>query len=130
MTLEARTISLSIARDWREAYAFLCVPENFRQWASGLGRLSLREGTWITETPEGRMQVRFTAPNPYGVLDHYVVTPAGAEIYIPLRVFAHGTGSEIVLTLFRQSGMSEEKFAADAEWVRRDLQSLKRLLEG
>jgi hypothetical protein len=74
-------------------------------------------------------RVRFTAPNPYGVLDHHVITPAGAEIYTPLRVIANGAGSEIIFTLFRQPGMSDEKFAADADWVRRDLGMLKRLLE-
>jgi hypothetical protein len=35
-----------------------------------------------------------------------------------------------VLTLFRQPGMSDEKFAADADWVGRDLLAAKKLLEG
>jgi hypothetical protein len=110
MILEIRTISLSIARCWGEVYAFLCAPENWRRWANRLGALRLEDGAWVTETPEGLMRVRFTAPNPYGVLDHHVVTPAGAEIYIPLRVVANGGGSEIIFTLFRQPGMSDEKF--------------------
>jgi len=129
MTLPSRTISVTIARDWGEVYAFLCLPENWRRWASGLGTLSLQDGAWIAQTPDGPMQVRFTAPNPYGVLDHHVVTPAGAEIYIPLRVIANGAGAEIIFTLFRQPGMSDATFDADAEWVRRDLETLKRLLE-
>lgn len=129
MTLETRTITISIERDWREVYAFTSVPENFPRWASGLGSLRRQGGKWITQTPDGPMTARFTAPNAFGVLDHHVSPAQGAELYIPLRVIANGAGSEITFTLFRQPGMSDEKFAADAEWVRRDLQTLKRLLE-
>lgn len=75
------------------------------------------------------MKVRFTEQNNFGVLDHYVIPESGPEIYIPLRVISNGGGSEIIFTLFRQPGMSEEKFAADADWVRRDLNALKTLLE-
>ncbi len=46
-----------------------------------------------------------------------------------MRVVANGAGSEIIFTLFRLPGISDEKFAADAEWVRRDLNTLKALLE-
>jgi hypothetical protein len=42
---------------------------------------------------------------------------------------AKGGGCELVLTLFRQPGMSDERFAADAQWVMRDLDAAKRLLE-
>lgn len=75
------------------------------------------------------MKVRFTERNSFGVLDHYVITGPGLEIYIPMRVISNGTGSEVIFTLFRLSDMSDEKFAEDAEWVKRDLNALKNLLE-
>lgn len=34
-------------------------------------------------------------------------------------------GAEVLLALFRQPGMSETKFQADIEWVRRDLLVLR-----
>jgi hypothetical protein len=37
--------------------------------------------------------------------------------------------TEVQFTLFRVPGMNDEKFAADAEWVMRDLSKLKELLE-
>ena len=37
-------------------------------------------------------------------------------------------GAEVLVTLFRQPGMSEAKFSADAEWVLRDLLTLKALV--
>jgi hypothetical protein len=73
--------------------------------------------------------LRFTPANKFGVLDHWVITETGEEVYIPLRVFANGENCEVVFTLFRLPGMDDEKFTADAAWVMRDLQKLKDLLE-
>jgi hypothetical protein len=46
-----------------------------------------------------------------------------------MRVIANGEGSEVLFTLFRTAGMSDAQFAADAQWVERDLAELKRFLE-
>jgi hypothetical protein len=61
-------------------------------------------------------------------MDHAVDVGAGRLVHVPMRVIENGDGAEIMLTLFRQPGMDDAKFAADAEWVRRDLQTLKDLL--
>jgi len=37
---------------------------------------------------------------------------------------------EVTLTLSRVPGMSDEKFREDADWVRQDLERLKRVREG
>jgi hypothetical protein len=130
MVRQARQLSVSINRSAAEAYDFLCAPENFPKWASGLGRSLRRTGDdWIAETPEGPATVRFSEPNSRGVLDHSVHLPGDRAVYIPLRVVAKAEGCELVLTLFRQPDMSEEKFAADAQWVMRDLEAAKRILE-
>jgi hypothetical protein len=127
---EGMKLSIAIGRPAAEAYEFLCLPENFPKWASGLaGSLRREGGEWIAETPEGRATVRFTDRNSRGVLDHSVTWPSGASVFIPLRVLPKGESCELVLTLLRQPGMSDEKFAADARWVRRDLDTAKRILE-
>jgi hypothetical protein len=129
-THEVRTVSISIDRDWRDVYAYASVPQNFANWASGLGSGVERSGEeWSAQGPEGPVRIRFSPPNDFGVLDHVVTVAPGVEILIPLRVVANGSGSEVALTLFRLPGMSDEKFAADADWVRRDLERLKALLE-
>jgi hypothetical protein len=131
MAREARQLSVSIDRAAAEAYEFLSLPENFPKWASGLGASLHRAGAdWIAETPEGPATVCFTERNSHGVLDHSVKLPRSGSVYVPLRVIAKGSGCELVLTLFRQPEMSDEKFAADAAWVMRDLQAAKRILEG
>lgn len=73
------------------------------------------------------MFVVFASSNPYGVMDHYVDVGGNLVIYVPMRVIPNGNGAEVLLTLFRQPGMSDTKFLADAEWVQRDLLALQSL---
>lgn len=129
-TVPSRTLTIRIERPLQEVYDFASVPENFARWAAGLGKLTERVGDrWRAETPQGPVQVRFTAPNPFGVLDHYVTLTAGTEIAVPTRVIANGDGTELLFTVFRLPGMSDAQFADDTAAVERDLQTLKALLE-
>ncbi|MBX3200150.1 MAG: SRPBCC family protein [Labilithrix sp.] len=129
-TSDTLAVTVTIERPWTEVYDFASIPLNFQRWASGLGG-SLRkvDDEWTAAGPDGPVRVRFSERNAFGVLDHWV-TPedGGAAIYIPLRVIANGDGAEVTLTVFR-AGRSDEAFAADADWVRRDLGALKALLE-
>lgn len=129
--LESKTISVRIERRWRDVYSVMADPQTFARWASGLGKPLRHDGAnWIFESADGvPVTVRFTPHNEHGVLDHYVVLAGSDEIYVPLRVIANGEGAEVQLTLFRLQEMSEEKFAADAQWVERDLDALKKLME-
>ena len=52
----------------------------------------------------------------------------GAKLPARIPIIPNGGGAEVLLTLFRQPGMSDAKFEADAEWVERDLLSLKALV--
>jgi hypothetical protein len=64
-----------------------------------------------------------------GVADHDVLLPTGATVHNPIRVLPNGTGSSVVFTLMRLSGVSEQQFNDDAKAVKRDLDTLKRWLE-
>ena len=134
MPAEVRHISVTIRRDWQAVYDYACIPEHFPAWASGLGSGLRRDEdatneTFIVAAPEGEARVRFSPRNDHGVLDHWVTLPDGQTVYIPLRVIANGDGTEVTLTLIRQPQMSDADFARDADWVLRDLQRLKTLLE-
>ena len=63
-------------------------------------------------------------------MDHFLETGDGQEVHIPLRVIANGEGAEVMLTLFRQPGMTDEDFARDAKWITRDLRALKAYVTG
>ena len=75
------------------------------------------------------MKIRFTEPNSLGVLDHFVTTASGVEVYVPMRVLSNGTGSEVTFTLFRLQDVSDEKYAEDIKLVEQDLHTLKDQLE-
>jgi hypothetical protein len=127
---EIRRLSVSIDRPAAEAYEFLAVPENFPKWAAGLGTSLKPAGMdYFVDTPEGLAQVQFSDRNRFGILDHRVTLPGGRSIYVPLRVVSSGNGCALTLTLFRRPEASDAEFEADAQWVMRDLQAAKRLLE-
>ena len=129
--LPSQTVSVSIDRPWQAVYDAFWRPEAFARWASGLSQAELHPDgdLWTGHGPEGPVTVRFTPHNDYGVMDHWVDTGAGDPVHIPLRVIANQDGTEVALTLFRQPGMDDAKFAEDAGWVARDLAKLKALAE-
>src|SRR5258708_32664596 len=120
--LEALTISISFDRTWKDVSEAVWRPEDFSRWASGLSRSSLAKdgNVWKAEGAEGPVRIRFTDHNPFGVMDHTVDVGSGPAIEVPMRIIPNGDGAEVLLTLFRQPGMSDAKFAADAQWVERD----------
>lgn len=130
--LPARTYSVSIKREWRALYEQIWRPEYFSKWASGLAASELREEAegWVAEGVEGPIRICFTPHNDFGVMDHSVIPAGGQPMQIPLRVVANGDGAEVMLTLFRQPEMSDDRFAADAKWIAKDLRALRDLVEG
>ena len=129
--LPARTFSVSIRCGWQALYEQIWRPEMFARWAAGLADSALRQDgeRWVADGSDGPVALRFTPHNPFGVMDHWVDQGSAGEIYVPLRVVANGTGAEVLLTLYRQPGMSDEHFAADIKLINRDLRSLKTLIE-
>jgi hypothetical protein len=123
-------ISISILASADRVYAFILNAENMPQWMTSFVR-SVRqsEDKWIADTAVGRMEFRFVPRNEFGVLDHWVRLPSGAEIFNPMRVIPNGAGCEVMFTLFQLPETTDEAFAEDAGNVARDLQTLKKVLE-
>ncbi|WP_298670669.1 polyketide cyclase [uncultured Sphingomonas sp.] len=128
--LPARTFSVSIDHEWRALYERIWRPEFFPNWASGLAQSNLRfaQDAWLADGPEGPIRIRFTPHNAFGVMDHWVETGTGSQVHVPLRIVPNDDGAEVMLTLFRQPDMDDERFAADARWVNRDLKRLQSLV--
>ncbi|GAB3237717.1 SRPBCC family protein [Kineococcus gypseus] len=130
MTERSRHLSVHVDRPVAEVYAFASDPANLPLWAPGLGGPLVHEdGAWSVLTPHGRARLEMTPLNEHGVLDHVVTTPSGERVHVPLRVVADGAGSEVVFTLRRAPGTSEEEFEQDAERVNADLALLKQVVE-
>ena len=130
-TRASRVLSVRIERPRDAAYDFLAEPKNFPCWASGLCNAiePLEGGLWLAQTPQGPLRVRFSPRNAFGVLDHDVLPEDSPAIHIPLRLIANGDGCELQLTLLRQPQMDDATFERDAQWVEKDLQAIKVLLE-
>lgn len=127
MSSESRHISIRIDRPATAVYEYAAHPTNLPNWAAGLVDTPLQqiEGEWAADSPMGRITVRFAEHNDFGVLDHTVTLPSGESVYNPLRVIPDGGSSEVVFTLRRRPGMSEEDFNDDADAVAADLAALK-----
>jgi hypothetical protein len=112
---ESRHLGTHIARPADEVYAYVADVTHLPEWAAGLG---------------SAVGVRFVPANEHLVLDHDVSLPDGSVTTNPMRVLRDGDGCEVVFTIRRAEGMSDEEIDADEAAVRADLESLKRLLEG
>jgi hypothetical protein len=132
MTLPSQTLQVTIARNAQDTYAYLSDPHHMNEWAKGIGASitpTADKYTWQVQTPNGPAKVRFTEQNAFGVADHYVNDGKRPEVYIPLRVLANGSGSEVIFTLFRLSHMTDEDYQRDKAAVQKDLDKLKQVLE-
>jgi len=130
MARESRHVSEWIDCPTQVAYEYASDPTNVPEWAAGLGSaVEQVDGTWFIESPMGRVAVDFAPPNEFGVLDHSVTLPSGEVVHNPMRVIPDGDGCEVVFTLRRQDGVSDDDFERDAAAVAADLRTLKQLLE-
>jgi hypothetical protein len=129
-TMHARIVHRSIERNWRDVCLFAGAPENMPLWASGLASGLEKIGDdWVAKGVLGSVRVSFAPHNEFGVLDHTVTIASGLRVYNALRIVPNGDGCEVMFTLLRLPGMSDEQFEADAAHVARDLETLKSLME-
>lgn len=130
MTADVRHLRIAIAVPLASAYEFAHRPDNFPLWAAGLASSLHRDGDlWLADTPQGQAVVTFSPRNDFGILDHNVAIPGRTDIYIPMRMIAHGPATEVIFTLLRQPGVDDVAYEADERAVMADLQRLKALLE-
>jgi hypothetical protein len=132
-TFEAHHVSVSIARSPEAVYRFASVIERWPEWAHGIGKSVRPDGQncdWIATGPLGDVRVRFAEQNSYRVLDHDVTLADGRTFNNAFRVIPNGEGSEVVFSVFRQPGASDQAFREDCQAVEKDLYTLKELIEG
>ncbi|WP_250038013.1 SRPBCC family protein [Paractinoplanes maris] len=132
MTTDTAHVAERIDRPVNDVYAYVSNPANLTAWAPGLGSSVERiDGTWFVQSEAlGRVRVEFAPPNGFGVLDHVVTLESGEQFLNPVRVVPYGNGSELVFSVRRAPGTSDEAFTRDAGKVTDDLARLKAILEG
>ena len=124
-------VTVAIDRPADVVYAYASDPSHLTEWAAGLVDASLAfvDGSWVTDSPMGRVAIDFAPHNAYGVLDHTVTVPSGETVYNPMRVVADGDRCEVVFTVRQRLGMTDQELASDLAAVRADLETLRDLLE-
>lgn len=130
---DSRHIATWINRSARDVYGYASDPARLGEWAAGLAQGGVIQvgDTWVVQSPMGDLAVEFTPANDLGVLDHLVTMPSGEAVFNPFRVVPAGDDwCEVVFTLRRRPGMSDEEFRNDAAAIAHDLATLKRRLEG
>ena len=120
---------MSVLRSPQDVYAFTADPRNLPRW-SWIESAEPDGDGWRVSTADGTAHLRFAAPNDLGVLDHEVEPAPGVVVRVPMRVVPNGSGSEVLLTLLRLPGTTDEAFEEDARTVAADLARLKAVLEG
>ena len=129
-TTEVRIVSVSIERPAHDTYEYLADPESLPKWATTFCKAIRNDGEkWIVKTSHGEVVVRFVERNALGVLDHYVTTERGIEIYVPMRVVPNDSGSEVMLIVFHPRGAAIEEFEDAIRMVKADLATLKKEME-
>jgi hypothetical protein len=131
--LASTIVHIAIRRPFAEVYDFLADPAKFPLWAANPGSSiePLGGGDWLVDLPRGRLAIRFSRRNAFGVLDYQVFPPGEpAGPVTPARLVANEEGCELILLWFQRPGTSDESFASEAAWIGSDFERLKALLEG
>ncbi len=129
MSWSARHISRFFSQRPAQISAFLADHRNLPKWAAGLSAgVSEENGVVLSESPMGKVQVRFAPGAELGIFDHDVTLPDGQTFHNPLRVLKNDAGSEVVFTLYRREGVTDEEYEKDAAQIAADLESLSAAL--
>jgi hypothetical protein len=128
--LEALTFSISIDRDARAVYRFISDPQNLPKWASAFSRSVLPNGAdWVMQTRKGSRMVLFHPAKSSDVRSHQVYSTPVIEHYIPVRVLASSSGSDVLLVLFHRPDITGEASQGEIFSATDALIKLKRQLE-
>lgn len=129
MTLEARTVSTTIERPYGEVHAYLSDPTRWPEWAFFESITARPDGRYDATVPGGTSVITLGPANDVGVLDHRVDIAPDVVVHVVLRVVPNQDGSEVMITTFRQPGMSDQEWADDVAAAVHDQAQLKAILE-
>ncbi len=123
-------LSVAIHTTPEKVYALISDPKTLPGWAPGfVSSVSKQGNEWIGQTVAGPVKIFITPVNTLGIVDHKVILSNGDTIENPIRVLRNNHGAEVVFSLFRLPGKTDEEYLQDEGLVKKDLQLLKEILE-
>jgi hypothetical protein len=130
-TMQTRTISVTIDAPFERVVADLVDPSTHPEWATRFfaGPAVLAEdGMYEVDVPTmgGRTRVSVEADVGRGVIDVFLA-PAGAPFGppLPIRVLPNGDGADVLFTLARLPGMTDQQWTDGIAGMEEELQNLK-----
>jgi hypothetical protein len=128
--MQTRTISVTIERPADQVYEFVRDATTFPRYTTLFKAVrAAGPDSWVADTDQGEMALRFAPQNSFRVLDHHVQLRPDLEVLNHMRVLPNADGAEVLFTVFKRPGMSDTEFEEDRKAVEADLQKLKSVLE-
>lgn len=128
-TMKAKTITVTLAAEPQQVFAFLTQPENLPRWNAALCRSVRREGDeWVADSPRGSLSVRWVRDDRSGLVD-LVLQVSGAELIWAMRILSNGSGAELIITVVQPQGLSDSLFHDHTRWAEKASRELKKWAE-
>ena len=134
-TMTTDTVRITIEAPLPTVVDDLADPLNHPEWATEffIGPALPAEGDEVLVTVPrmgGEVHMRVDADVATGTIDMYLA-PVGAPFGppLPVRVVPNGTGADVLFTLARMPGMSDQQWADGLVSMQRELDNLKHRLE-
>ena len=124
MSVRSRTIAISVKRKTGDVFeAILNLPPKMAPDAEK------RDDDWWSFTTErGPAKLKFFENKQHGILDYQFID-GEAKWDVPMRVVSSGDSSEILITLIKPEGMSEEVFEKRTKEMEQITQTMKQIIE-
>lgn len=120
----SRTISITVKKKTGDAFdSILQLPPKIMPDA----RIS-DDGWWSFNGPHGLSKLKFHENKSLGILDHQYVDEESSW-NVPMRVVSNGDFSEVVITLNKPNGISDEQFDQRMHELGEMVHVMKNILE-
>lgn len=124
MDTKSRTITFTVNRKTAEAFdAILNMPPKMMPDAT-----KLDDGWWSFTTPWGPAKLKFNEDRRLGILDHQFVDN-DAKWDVPMRVVSKGDDSEVITTIIKPDGISDQTFDERMQEIEKIMLSMKQVIE-
>lgn len=125
MNVQSRTITFTVNRKTAEAFdAILNIPPKMMPDAS-----KQDDGWWSFTSPWGTTtKLKFHENKQLGILDHQVIDD-GAKWNVPMRVVSKGNDSEVITTIIKPDGISDQTFDERMKEIEKIMLSMKQVIE-
>jgi len=124
MIVRSRTLTISVKRNTGEVFdSILDMPMKMMEDAT-----KSQDGWWSFKTPKGLAKMKFYEDKELGILDHKF-EDEDAKWHVPMRVVSNGEHSEVIITLFKPDGFTDELFDEHMKEMEHMLDHMKQLIE-